>query len=126
MALKARLTALVPTLGVVPAAALDVVNRGLVHFGTGEPTQAELDAWYTTLRTECPHFWPTAPEIPSWLPATERLTRFRTAGGVPVQANSATPPQEIIPPADVVRQWEKLSPIARLQAFRAWQQAQRQ
>ena len=126
MDLKARLTALVPTLGLLPAAELDFINRGMTHFGTGEPTDTELSTWSAGLRQTCPHFFARAPEIPDWLSPSERLTRARAAEGgtartrVPSQA-AASPP-----PAAMVDQWAKLPPSQRLTAFRAWQREQAQ
>jgi len=125
MDLKTRLTAMVAALDVLPAARVDAINRGIAHF-TGEPTQADLDAWSASLRETCPHFFARAPEIPAWLSPSERLTRARAAGGgtartrVPSQA-AASPP-----PAAMVDQWAKLPPSQRLTAFRAWQREQAQ
>ena len=81
-----RLTEEAGPRGVIPDAVQDVIARAVQHFGQAEPTQDEMDVWLTGLKVQAPHFYarpvPTAPpqaEIPNWLSATERLTRFRAS-----------------------------------------------
>jgi hypothetical protein len=135
--------------GLHSAAIDDVMRRGdeFLHLAPEELTTDTLKQWGDQLDA-APHLFTTSPtvksspakatpnetaddntaKIPDWLSPTEKLTRARkqaTAGGSGAQSLApALRETGASPPADLAAQWAKLTPAARLDAYRQWARTQ--